>query len=190
MSTTNSMSIEEKLILSRAQKGEREAFAEIYDFYVVKIFRFIYLKTGSRENAEDLTADVFLKSWEYIKGRNKEINKIESFLYKIARNVIIDFYKKKSNSELDINEEAESRIPDKKQDIFGNLNRKQEIEELIKALEKIKSEYREVIILRHVEEMSIAEIAEIMESTEGSIRVKIHRAVKALRKAINEGGCR
>ncbi|MCK4525285.1 MAG: RNA polymerase sigma factor, partial [Candidatus Andersenbacteria bacterium] len=94
--------LEEKLILKRALNGEREAFAEIYDFYVVRIFRFVYLKTSSKETAEDLTSDTFLKCWRYIKQKNeagkKEIvknNKISSFLYKIARNLIIDHYRKK-----------------------------------------------------------------------------------------------
>ena len=184
-------SLEEKLILKEAQKGDREAFAKVYDFYVVRIFRFIYLKTSSKETAEDLTSEVFLKCWRYVKKRKesgeKEIvkeNKLNSLLYKIARNLVIDFYKKKQIPTVEIDENLKDKIKDKKQDILAEISAKQEIEVLMKALSKLKGEYREIIILRHVEDLSIKEIAEITGKTSGSVRVQLHRGVKALEKAM------
>jgi len=191
MKTLNDL--EEKLILKRARKGDREAFAEVYDFYVVKIFRFVYLKTNSKETAEDLTSEVFLKCWRYIKRRKesgeKEIikgNKLSSFLYKIARNLIIDFYRKKQVPTIEIDDDLKDKIKDQKQDILSDISAKQEIEGLMKALSKLKGEYREIIILRHVEDLSITEIAEITGKTSGSVRVSLHRAVKALEKAMKD----
>ncbi len=188
-------SLEEKLILKRAQRGDREAFAEVYDFYVVKIFRFIYLKTSSKETAEDLTSEVFLKCWKYIRVKKekgeKEIvkgNRLGSFLYKIARNLVIDFYKKKQVSTVEIDEVLKNKIKDKKQDILAEVSAKQEVESLMKALNKIKDEYREIIILRHVEDLSIKEIAEITGKSNGSVRVQLHRGVKALEKVMKSGG--
>ena len=183
--------LEEKLILKRALNGEREAFAEIYDFYVVRIFRFVYLKTSSKETAEDLTSDTFLKCWRYIKQKNeagkKEIvknNKISSFLYKIARNLIIDHYRKKKDLIIEISEEEKGAIIDHKQDILAEINKKQEIEELRKSLSRLKDDYQEILILRHVEDLSMQEIAEITGKKEGAIRVQLHRAVKALEKVM------
>jgi len=181
--------LEEKLILERAQKGDKEAFAEIYDFYVVKIFRFIYLKTNSKETAEDLTSEVFLKSWKYIResGRKKvRIDKIGSFLYKVARNTIIDFYRKRQNSvvEVEIDEERDGKIEDDRQDILAQINAKQEVEELMKALGQLKDEYQEVIILRYVEGLSTSQVAEITGKNEGALRVLLHRAVKSLEKVM------
>lgn len=189
MKTLNNL--EEKLILERAQMGDKEAFAEVYDFYVVRIFRFIYLKTSSKETAEDLTSEVFLKCWVFVKKRKesgeKEIvegNKLKSFLYKIARNLIIDFYKKKQLPTVEISESLKDKIEDRKQDVLAEVSAKQETEELMKALSKLKDSYREIIILRHVEDMSAKEIAEITGRSAGSIRISLYRAVKALEKVM------
>lgn len=184
---------EEKLILKRAEEGEKEAFAEIYDFYVVKIFRFVYLKTNSKETAEDLTSETFLKYWKYIKAKGKtgekekiENNKIGSFIYKIARNLIIDYYRKKNFAAIEISEEEKETIIDQKQDILAELTRKQEIEELRKALGQLKDDYQEILILRYVEDLSIAEIAEITEKKKGAIRVQLYRAAKMLEKVMKD----
>ena len=191
MKTLNSL--EEKLILKKAQKGDKGAFAQVYDFYVVRIFRFIYLKTSSKETAEDLTSEVFLKCWKYVKKRKEndeeEIikeDKLGSFLYKIARNLIIDFYKKKQVPTVEIDENSKNEIIDKKQDILAKVSAKQEIEGLMKALSKLRGEYREIIILRHVEDLSIKEMAEITGKTSGSVRVQLHRGVKALEKTMKD----
>ncbi|MEA2097507.1 MAG: RNA polymerase sigma factor [Patescibacteria group bacterium] len=183
--------LEEKLILKRVLNGEKEAFAEIYDFYVIRIFRFVYLKTSSKETAEDLTSDAFLRCWKYIKEKSesgkKEIiknNKIGSFLYRIARNLIIDHYRKKKHKTVEISEEEKESIVDQKQDILAEIDKKQEIEELRKALGHLNDDYQEILILRYVEDLSMAEIAEITEKKEGAIRVQLHRAVKALEKVM------
>ena len=183
--------LEEKLILKRALNGEKEAFAEIYDFYVVRIFRFVYLKTSSKETAEDITSDTFLRCWKYIKEKSesgkKEIiknNKIGSFLYRIARNLIIDHYRRKKNMTVEITEEEQETIVDHKQDILAEISKKQEIEELREALGHLKDDYQEILILRYVEDLSMKEIAEITEKKEGAIRVQLHRATKTLEKVM------
>jgi len=181
--------LEEKLILKKVQTGNRETFAEIYDLYVVKIFRFIYLKTNSKETAEDLTSEVFLKGWKYLKNNDGDnrmagIDKVSSFLYKIARNTIIDFYRKKQILTIGIDEKISDAIRDQSQDILANISARQDIEEIMKTLGEIKDEYREVVILRYVEDLPVSEIAEITGKTEGAARVLIHRAVKSLEKAL------
>jgi len=185
-------SIEEKLILQRAVKGDSAAFAEIYDFYVVKIYRFIYLKTSSREIAEDLTSDTFLKCWKYIQkkkneGNSKNIiknNNLGPFLYKIARNLVIDYYRKKKDLLVEIDEAEKYAIADDKQDLLSQITRKQDIEELRLALSSLKDEYQEILILRYVEDLDMKEIAEITGRSEGALRVQIHRATKALEKVM------
>ncbi len=183
--------LEEKLILKRALNGEKEAFAEIYDFYVIRIFRFVYLKTSSKETAEDLTSESFLKCWRYIKIKNesgkKEIvknNKISSLLYKIARNLIIDYYRKKKDLIIEIKEEEKEIIIDHKQDILAEINKKQEVEELRKSLGYLKDDYQELLILKYVEDLTMPEIVDITGKKEGAIRVQLHRAKKALERVM------
>jgi len=190
MKTLNNF--KEKLILKRALAGKEEAFSEIYDFYVIRIFRFIYLKTSSKETAEDLVSEVFLRYWKRIKKGMKDENlsrtiaddKIGSFLYKISRNLIIDFYRKKKIIAVEIDSELKDRIQDQKQDILAYINAKQEVEEMMKALSKLKDEHREIIILRHIEGLSLKEIAEITGKSGVSVRVQLHRAVKALKSVV------
>lgn len=174
----------EKTILERAQRGDTDAFAQIYDFYVPRIFRFIFLKTGNKENAEDLTSEVFLRFWTYI--RREKINKesAEPMLYKIARNIIIDFYRKKEIITMQIDESIVNQITDSQQDFINRMINREEIREMMEALKEIKDEYQEIIILRFVEDLEIEEIAEITGKSKGSIRVLSHRALKALEKVI------
>lgn len=182
---------EEKLILKRLQSGEKEAFAEIYDIYSVRIFRFVYLKTGSKETAEDLTSETFFKFWKYIElkneiGNGKFVlkNSFSSFIYRITRNLIIDYYRKKKDYSINIDEEEKDIIVDEKQDILANLTKKEEIEDLKESLSYLKDDYQEILILRYVEDLTMAEIADITGKREGALRVQIHRAVKALEKVV------
>ena len=182
---------EEKSILKRLQKGEKEAFAEVYDAYSVRIFRFVYLKTGSKETAEDLTSEVFFKFWKYIElknevGNGKFVlnNSFSSFIYKIARNLIIDHYRKKKDYLVDIDEEVENTIVDQNQDILADITKKEEIEDLKESLSYLKDDYQEILIFRYVEDLLMSEIAEITGKKEGALRVQIHRAIKALEKVV------
>lgn len=184
--------LEEKLLMKRVLMGEKDAFSEVYDFYVIKIFRFVYLKTNSKEVAEDITSEVFMKCWKHIqalqKRLNEEISDTESIgplLYTIARNTVIDHYRKKHEESVGLSDEMKERIPDRKQNIIEKLSIKQEIEYLISVMRELKDEYQEVLLLKFVEDLPNDEIAKITGKSEGSTRVLIHRAIKSLEKALN-----
>lgn len=180
--------------LENELEEKREALGRMYDIYAIRIFRFVYLKTSSKETAEDLTSEAFLKCWKYIRDEDKEnsnggflkSDKAGPFIYRIARNLVIDFYRKKRFITIEIDQEVKNRISDKKQDVFRIISLKEDIEEIRKALRQINSDYREVVILRHVEGLNVEEIAEITEKSEGSVRVLLHRAMKALMGAMEE----
>lgn len=174
----------EKTILERAQRGDTDAFEQIYDFYVAKIFRFVFLKIGNKENAEDLTSETFFRFWSYI--RKEKINKdsAEPILFKIARNLIIDFYRKKEIITMEIDEVIANRISDEQQNFINRMINREEVRMMMDALKEIKDEYQEIIILRFVEEMEIEEIADITGKSKGSVRVLSHRALKSLEKVL------
>ncbi len=184
--------LEEKLLLKRVLRGEKEAFAEVYDFYVVKIYRFVYLKTSSKETAEDITSEVFMKCWKSIRSKQdmkdeerREMETIGPLLYRIARNTVIDFYRKNQTTTVEIDDEMNDKIVDHRLDIACQLNLKQEVEELMESIRQLKDEYQEVLILKFVEDLPNSDIAKITEKSEGSTRVLIHRALKSLEKALN-----
>ncbi|OGF20870.1 hypothetical protein A2316_00585 [Candidatus Falkowbacteria bacterium RIFOXYB2_FULL_38_15] len=176
-----------------------DAFGELYNIYVDQIFRFVYFKVSRKEEAEDLTAEVFLKTWQYINEEKeaKEINNLKAFLYQTARNSVIDFYRKKKSTEsLLVEQKNESdeieenwsrnEIVDSKKNPLEEMQLNSDIEEVKKALRNLKEEYREAILLKFVEEMSIGEIANILGKKRGAVRVLLHRAVQALKEAVRE----
>jgi len=176
--------INEKLLVYQAQsKQDTEAFGKLYDIYVRQIYRFVFFKVSSHEEAEDITSEVFLKTWHYINS-NKEtkVNSFSGLLYRLARNCIVDFYREKSKrSETDI--KGEEEISD-----FGkweeNFNIQMEGKKTVDALKKLKEEYREIVALRYVEELSVAEIAEITDKGKIAVRVTLHRALKKLKELL------
>lgn len=183
--------LEEKLLMKRVVSGEKDAFAEVYDFYVVKIFRFVYLKTNSKEVAEDITSEVFMKCWKHIKALQEklkeEVSEFETIgplLYTIARNTVIDYYRKKHEDNIGISDEMKEKIADKRQNISEKLIIRQEVEHIINVIKELRDEYQEVLLLKFVEDLPNGEISKITGKSEGSTRVLIHRALKSLEKAL------
>ena len=180
--------IKDKILYLRLKQKDKDAFVKAYDSYIDDIYRFIYFKVGSKEDAEDITSQVFLKSWDYIQNNNLlEYKTIKPFFYKVARNIIIDYYRSKSDKEnISINNE-ENRIDiiDEKIDLNKEVDLKNDIKNLQEAMQELKNEYREVLLLRYINELSVKEIAVILEKNKGNVRVLIYRAIKALKNIVN-----
>jgi len=178
--------IEEKLLLYKIKKNDKEAFVKAYDLYVDQLYRFIYFKVGSREEAEDLCSAVFLKTWNYIlENTLKDHKTLKALLYKIARNSIIDHYRKNKDREnISLNGDNGVEVIDEKQSAARAMELKTDLLVLETKLPELKDEYREVIILRFVNELSIKEVAEILGKSKGNTRVLIFRALKALKELL------
>ena len=175
----------ERELLSRAVSGDKEAFGQLYDFYAPRIFRFIRLKVGSQTLAEDLSSESFLRIWEYLQEGEREIEEsFQALLYKIARNLIVDYYKRKSSQEIlmddDFKEFLESQL------ISDDTRINEDTEAVHRALVNIKEEYQDVIIWYYIDELSVPQIAKIMSKSQGAIRVLIHRGLKALKDHLEE----
>ncbi|MDP2820989.1 MAG: RNA polymerase sigma factor [bacterium] len=157
-------------------------FNRAYFQYIGPIYRFFYLKTDSQEIAEDLASETFLRLWKTLSS-GENINNPRAFLYKIARNLLTDFYRKKAQkTEISLDSAPEIIDSDNFQQRIINNS---EIERIKKAMQGLKEEYQLVIIWHYLEDIPIKEIAEIMEKTEGNIRVLLHRALQALKNSIN-----
>jgi len=177
---------QEKELLSGVKNRDKEAFIKAYDLYVDQIFRFVYFKVGNKEEADDLTSIVFLKTWNYIQDSSVEDFKtLKSLIYKIARTSIIDYYRKNSNFNkvAFVNKEGEPiDIKDEKQDIARQAEINSDFGIIEQKLKELKDEYREVIVLRFIDELNIKEIAAILDKPKNNVRVLVHRALKALRE--------
>ena len=161
---------------------KKKEFIELYDNYSSRIYRFIILKVNSQEDSEDLTSEAFFKFWESVKRKNK-INNPKALLYKIAVNLVTDFYRKKSRKEisLDSKESILSDIRDKN-DLNIQTTVNSDMDGIKKAISELKETHQNVIVWRYLDELSIKEISHILDKPEGSTRVLIHRAMKELKK--------
>ncbi len=181
--------LKDKILYLRLKHKDKEAFIKAYDLYIDNIYRFVFFKVNNKEEAEDITSSVFLKSWDYIQSNELvDYKTLKYLLYKVARNLVIDYYRKKSKQQKVIYDKDISNfeIVDKSQDVIGQAELAADFKFIEKKLFDLKDEYREIIILRYLNELSIAEIADILEKSTGNIRVLLFRALKALREVINQ----
>jgi len=164
---------------------KKRQFIKFYDKNAPRIYRFVYLKVNSPQDSEDLTSEAFFKFWENLDNKKKKIDNPKALLYKIANNLVIDFYRKKSRSEITIDPEDAilAKIKDKT-DLNAKLVLDSDIIKVKKALNQLKGNYQNIIIWRYLDDFSVKEIAQIMEKPENNIRVLIHRALKVLKSKL------
>jgi RNA polymerase sigma-70 factor (ECF subfamily) len=159
----------------------------LYDAYAPRIYRYIFFKVSSSSEAEDLTADVFLKTWEFIQKREERISSFQPFVYRLARNAVVDHYRNRAKEaavmsldfSIDVAEQVDKSLPTK-------IAIASDVETVMKAMNTLKDEYREIILLRYIEEYSIFETAKILEKSRGAVRTTTHRAIEALREAVTQ----
>jgi RNA polymerase sigma-70 factor, ECF subfamily len=179
-------------MFKRKEKNRRKDFEKIYDTHVEKIFRFVYLKVSSKDDAEDITSKVFIKVWDSLSAdKDLSLKNPKSFLYKVARNLVIDYYRKNRKDQIKEIEKSEISlenvvVPDKEMRADERALLKSEIEEVKKALSLINEDYQNIIIWYYLDELTSSEIADLLDKPESSVRVLIHRAVGALRKSLKE----
>ncbi len=180
--------LQEKWLLYKiVTQKDAEAFGILYNTYIERIYRFVYFKIGNKEEAEDATNDIFLRTWNYlINTPHKRVQSLSGLLYGIARNTIIDIYRdraKKQMIHLPV-EELESIASEGS--ILDRLQIDQDASMVEKHLRLLKQEYQEVILLHYIEELSIHEIAEMLGKKPLNVRVLLHRAIKKLKTLVDE----
>lgn len=179
--------LSEQILFLKVKNKDKEAFGKFYDLYISRIYRFIFFKVNSVSDAQDLTSEVFLKLWQYIRD-GKKIENLNALIYMIARNSVIDFYRQRSRKddrEQLIEENHLPRIIDEDNDLANKQMISSEVTTMLKGLENLKDEYKEVIVLRFLDELSITEISEVLNKTKGSVRVLIHRALNVLKQSVS-----
>ncbi len=161
----------------------RKVFSKIYDKYIAKIYRFIFLKVNSQPDAEDLTSETFLRGWKAFQNQ-KEIENPQAFLYQIARNLVIDYYRQKGKVQFVSTENVS--IADPRQNLEEKVLSRSDLDIIKLALADLKDDYQNVIIWRYLDDLSIREISNLLDRTEDATRVLLHRALKTLREGLNQ----
>ncbi len=162
---------------------KQKKFGNLYDKHVDEIYRFIFLKVSTREIAQDITAETFRKGWQVFK-KNPKIDNPRAYLYKIARNLVIDHYRTKKQHITD--QEIINELEDHSKNLQEKASEAKDMAQVKEAMEKLKDSYQDIIIYKYLEEMSNSEIARIMDKSEGAVRVTAHRAINALEKEVEK----
>lgn len=161
----------------------QEQFSALYDEHIEPVYRFVYLKVHSVEVAEDLAAQVFLRAWQEF--QQERIRHFRAFVYQIARNIVIDHYRREGRSKVFPVEEA-APIEDGQKTVEEQAGTNLEMDRIREALSVLRDDYQDFIIWYYLEELSIEEIAKIRGKSQGSIRVGVHRALKSLKRELEK----
>jgi len=162
-------------------------FLKAFEEYNDALFRHAFLRVSSREKAIDLVHDTFTKVWTYLRS-GYEIENFRPFLYKVLNNLIIDEYRRRKELSLDaiLEEEGvdEGSFPELSESTVEALAATLDGKRAFELLESLPDQYREVIILRFVDQLGPREISVLIEETENVVSVRIHRGLKLLRQTI------
>jgi RNA polymerase sigma-70 factor, ECF subfamily len=177
-----SMSTAEAHIVQRAIQRDCDAFAELYNDNVDRIYRYIYYRVGNGAEAEDLCEQVFLKAWEAIGRFEWRGYPFSSWLYRLAHNIIIDHYRMSRESE-----PLEDRMPssDRRMDPEAYLQQTLTHEQLLWAFRQLTEEQRQVLHLKFIEGYANYEIASILDKKEGAVRALQYRGLRSLNRILS-----
>jgi RNA polymerase sigma-70 factor (ECF subfamily) len=173
---------EQQALLDRASRADPAALGALYDQYSPRIYTYVYHRVGHAEVAEDLTGQVFMRMLEAVRSGRTWRTSFSGWLYRIAHNLVIDYYRRRGRAsfvDLDDVDPVRSEA-----DPLGAIEAKLDSERLQSALSRLTDEQAEVITLRFLEGLSIAEVATIMNKNEGAIKALQYRAVMALRRVM------
>lgn len=170
---------EVSLLVQRASRGDAEAFGKLYDIHLDTVYRYIYYKVRGRVEAEDLTAQVFLKAWEAMPRYQWREIPFVHWLLRLARNTVIDSFRTARN-----HEELDGGLVSREPDPQGEYLRVERAKELEEAIRSLPEEYQTVIALRFLQDMDYQTLADFTGKSPGALRVTQHRALAALRRSL------
>jgi RNA polymerase sigma-70 factor (ECF subfamily) len=171
------MAIEdEKRLVELAKSGDGEAFAELYEAYFDRVYRFIFFRVTDEQAAEDLASQVFLRAWENL-HRYHPRGPFLAWLYAIARNAVIDTYRTRKPT---VSLEIAAPLPAKDAKLDDRMELELDVKSLQAAMQKLTAEQQEVITLKFIADYDTAQIAKHMRKSEGAIRAVQMRALQAL----------
>ncbi len=165
----------------KVKAGDLDKMGQLFDRYNRALYGYLFHSTGQRVESEDLVQTVFYRMLKY-RQTFTESGEFRAWMYQLARNALIDSAKKSSRTFYHADISITSDLHEKDESLEQNLFENENAELLQIALNKLPDEPRELLILSKFQELPYREIAEILGTSEGNIKVKIHRAIGELRK--------
>ncbi len=174
----------ERQLVLQAQAGNSEAFGQLYDAYMERIYRFVYFRVEDDQTAEDITSQVFLKAWSNLDRFSFNRTPYLAWLYTIAHNAVIDHYRtRKVTAALD---DVQLSQQDHAEVVENAIDLTTEMKSVKDALRALTDDQQKVLTLKFIEGMSNHEIARHLGKREGAIRALQMRGLQALAKQLEE----
>ncbi|MDD5568922.1 MAG: RNA polymerase sigma factor [Candidatus Pacebacteria bacterium] len=167
---------------NQPQKFKEQFFSQIYGDYVSKIYRFVAFKVDSESIAEDITSEAFTRLWKQI-YLEVQVKNPSAFLYKTAKNLLIDHYRAKEKRPGDLGETA-MLIKDESQDIEKKAILASDMDQVKKALAQLGCDQAQAVSLYYIEQEPLSEIAKSLGKSQSATRAMIHRGMKQLRNIL------
>ena len=172
-------------LVRRAAGGERAAFAGIMEAYHKPMFKFVYIRTGSKEDAEDISQEVWLKVFEKL-STLVEPSRFKPWFFRLASNCVKDFMRRKKIRRMvglgDVtpgdDTSFDERVPGNSPDGLDELMKKDFWEQVQRLLSNLSKREREVFVLRFLDQLTIGEISQMLRSNESSVKTHLYRALK------------
>ncbi len=176
----------EEDLVRRAQRRDPEAFGQLYEEHFDRIYRYVMIRVRTQADAEDITQQVFLKALENIGSYHWRGMPFSSWLFRIAHNLVVDHWKKKSREKMVAvaPEEIDQVVAESSNDPATLAELKFDIKQLAAACEQLSDGQREIVSLRFGGGLSVAESAKVMGKSEGAVKVLQYAALVKLRRIL------
>ncbi len=172
----------EEGLVRRAQQRDQEAFAQLYEQHFDRIYRYVALRIGDKVEAEDMTQQVFINALRSISSFKWKGIPFSAWLFRIAHNQVVDYLRKKTRRATVPLDESQASSDSNPQLVAED---RLDIEQLLSVTKRLTAAQREVISLRFAGELSIAQVAKVMDKSQGAVKALQHSAIVALRKALS-----
>lgn len=183
---------DERKLIEQVLQGNDEAFTQLIKEYEDKVYNLCLRMSGNRDDAQDLAQEAFLKAWRGLRFYKQEAS-FSTWLYRLTSNVCIDYLRQKKRRPVqsltaDDEEEAQYDVVDPAPTPYEQAENTQVREAVAAAMDGLEEEFRQVLTLRVVEELSYDEIAQIMDLKVGTVKSRLARAREKLRKILLKNG--
>ncbi|MEW6552660.1 MAG: sigma-70 family RNA polymerase sigma factor [Actinomycetota bacterium] len=174
-------------LAERSAEGDESAFAEIYGKLLDPVFRYLYWNLGSREDAEDLSEEVFLRCLVNIGAYDPGRGPFKAWAFRIAHNLLVDHQRRRGRR---VEEELGEDLRDDTVSAPEGLEEEERARALREVLEELPASQRQVVVMKYFAEMSNAEVAKAMGRSEGAVNALQHRALRHLGRSLEQRGWR
>lgn len=180
------MDIKEAIL--RSKQGEQEAFGEVFNYFADRIYRFVKFKINDQVVAEDILQEVFLKAWLGLARLPEQNLNFSAWLYKIASNTVNDHFRRQYRIPDIVALESVAEISEDQNGsaIGDSLDTDLAIRTVTKAFQHLPAQYKQILELRYIQDLTLEETAEILSKTNLAVRLLQHRALKKLREVIQQ----